>query len=140
MTPRSIRTAAFAFAVAALGACSGGDGKDPVKPPPPPVPGQLTVTLATPNPDDRALRATLSGPGDITAVQAAGAGYTVFSRGTGTAVNVALFGSLGNGAVLRFSVPDVNRAAGYTASVQEVADAGNALRSSLAGYQLVVAR
>lgn len=55
-------------------------------------------------------------------------------------VNVALFGQLGNGAVLRFSVPDVNQAAAYSASVQEVADATNALRPSLAGYQLVVAK
>ncbi|HEU4556553.1 MAG TPA: hypothetical protein VFS20_01845 [Longimicrobium sp.] len=138
MITTRIRSFLHAALAAVLAACSG-DGPS-VTPPEPPVPGQLTVTLATPNSDDRALQAIVTGPGEITAVESPATGVAAFSRPTAGGVSVAIFGHLGNGAVLRFTVPDVNRASAYAASVQEVADASNALRPSLAGYQLTVAK
>ncbi|HYR11100.1 MAG TPA: hypothetical protein VEQ60_25190 [Longimicrobium sp.] len=121
----------------AAAACTGGD--DGGTTPPPPEPGVLTVSLTTPNGDDRALVVELTGP-SISEVASANAAYVVHARPAGTGgVRAAVFGSLGSGALLRFQVPDVNNAAAYKATVVEVADAGNALRQTT-GYTAAVAR
>jgi hypothetical protein len=125
------------FLALAATACTGGDGGG--TPPTQPEPGVLTVNLTTPNPDDRALVVEVTGP-SISAVTAANAAYVVHSRAPGaSSVRVAVFGSLGSGALLRFQVPDVNQASAYSATVVEVADAANALRAT-AGYTAAVAR
>jgi hypothetical protein len=121
----------------AAAACTGGD--DGGTTPPPPEPGVLTVSLTTPNTDDRALVVEVTGP-SITGVTAANAAYVVHSRAPGaTSVRAAVFGALGSGALLRFSVPDVNAAAAYKATVVEVADGANALRQTT-GYAATIAR
>lgn len=126
-----------------LAACTGDGKKGITEPPPPPPeqpePGTLTLTLATPHADDAALVLTVAGPEAITQIQAAGA-LRVHSRGEGTQHRVAVFGAVASGAVLRFAVPDVRRAAGYTATLVEVADTANQVRASTAGYTLSVAR
>lgn len=121
----------------AAGACTGGDGRGTT--PTQPEPGVLTVNLTTPNPDDRALVVQVNGPA-ISGVTAANAAYVVHSRVGASSVRVAVFGSLGSGALLRFQVPDVNQASAYSATVVEVADAANAVRAATTGYTAVVAR
>jgi len=134
---RSTWLAALLLAMA-IPACSG-DGGGGGTEPTPPVPGTLTVNLTTPNPDDRALRVTVNGPGFST-VTPASAAYLVHSRVSGTTARVAVFGRLGAGALVRVDVPDVNRASSYTATVTEAADSTNALRASMAGYAAAVVR
>jgi hypothetical protein len=106
----------------------------------PPVPGVLNVTLATPNANDRAALLTITGPAALTQLEAVGAGVVLHQRASGTTVHVAVFGPLASGGLLRFTVPDVNKAASYTVTVTEVAADTNRLRDNLAGYVTTVAR
>ena len=123
---------ALLLAAALLPACDAGE---PAKP----QPGDLTVTLATPN-TDGAMVVSITGPGVVGAVQAAAPGAVVRSRTQGTTTTVAVFGTLGAGPLLRVSVPDLRQAKQYAAVVREAADAQNAPRATLAGYALTVER
>jgi hypothetical protein len=125
--------AALLAAVALVAACDPGTSSKA-------TPGDLTVTLDTPTANDRAMVVTLSGPAAPTAVQGAAAGYVVHSRAQGTTTRVAIFGVIGDGALLRVTVPDVRQAKQYTAMVTEAADANNNTHASLAGYALSVDR
>ena len=106
-----------------------------------PVPGALTFELQTPNAQDGALLVQLSGPAlTVGAVSATGAGNQLFARMSGSTLKVAVFGTIQAGPVFTVSVPDLARASQYSATVSEVADAGNALRGSLTGYAVRVKR
>jgi hypothetical protein len=134
MSTRTV-TMLMAGVILALGlsACGGDDSSGPEGP----TPGFLTVALATPNADDGAILLTLGGP-DMTQIAATdGSLYFRYAQGTGTVVAV-LVGDLQDGALLRFHVPDVGAAGSYSAAITQVADRGNALRASLAGYALTV--
>ena len=120
-------------AAAFLSACDAGE-------PATPLPGELTVSLATPSPADGALLVTVTGPDAASAVRAASPGSVVRTRTQGTTTTVAVFGTVAAGPLLRLSVPDVRQAKRYTATVTEAADLGNAVRPSLAGYALTVSR
>jgi hypothetical protein len=134
-TMKTLPRAALLLAAALLPACGGGDASEPAQP----VPGDLTVSLATPNADG-ALLIAITGPDAVGAVQPAAAGAVVRARTQGTTTTVAVFGALAAGPLLRLSVPDVRQAAHYTATLREAADAQNAPRASLAGYSLAVTR
>jgi hypothetical protein len=123
------------LALAAAGSCRGDGGTDPE---PRAEPGVLTVALATPNSGDRAIVVTVSGPA-IASVEAGSTAYVAHSRTVSGSVRAAVFGPLASGPLLRIQVPDVAKAAAYSATVVEVSDAGNALRD-LAGYTLSVAK
>lgn len=104
-----------------------------------PVAGTLTMSLTTPNADDGALVLRLEGP-DMTQVGlAAPALYLRFLEDQ-SGVTAVLVGDVSEGALLTFRVPDVERVGSYSATPVEVADRANALRGSLAGYTLTVAR
>ena len=103
----------------------------------PPVPGELMLVLETPNADDRAIFIRITGP-DMTEARSANADYVIHARHAGATLNVAAFGNLVSGAVVRFPVPDVNRRREYTATIVEVGDDSNALRPSLQGYRATV--
>lgn len=124
------------LALAAAGACTGGDGG--TDPEPRVEPGVLTVALATPHTGDRAIVVTVSGPA-ITSVEAGSTGYVAHSRTVSGTLRAAVFGPLASGPLLRIQVPDVAKASAYSATVVEVSDAGNALRDP-AGYTLTVAK
>lgn len=125
--------AAIVACAALVGAC---DTAGPARP----EPGDLTVTLSTPNATDHAMVLNVTGPEAPTAVEAATPDYVVHSRITGTTARVAVFGLLASGPVVRVSVPDVRRAREYTVTVQEAVDAGNTPRPTLAGYAATVKR
>jgi hypothetical protein len=148
MWSRPVRLAAIIGAAALVGSCGGGDGgATPTQPTPPPaqptvpaaVPGTLTVRLVAPDTDDGAIVLEITGPAPAAELMAASPGAVVHARTNGNTARVAVFGSLGAGALLRFSVPDVNAAPQYTAQVIEVSDRASALRSSVTGYQLTIA-
>jgi hypothetical protein len=124
--------AALLLTAALLSACDAGA---PAKP----LPGDLTVSLATPNVDG-AMVVSITGPGAAGAVQPAAPGTAVRVRTQGTTTTVAVFGAVAAGPLLRVSVPDVRQASRYAATVREAADEQNAPRASLAGYALAVSR
>ncbi len=102
------------------------------------VPGTLVVSLTTPRADDGALLFELSGP-PIDSATAINSSLRLFTRReSGSTVIGAIVGVLASGAVVTLHVPDVGHAAGYTATVLEVADRQDALRASRTGYALSV--
>ena len=92
----------------------------------------------TPNTDDGAILLELRGP-DIHALAATNSSLQVFSDTSSAPIRTVVAGSLSAGALLTFHVPDVGAAASYTATIVDVADRQNKLRSGLTGYTLVVA-
>jgi hypothetical protein len=148
MLTHRLRLVALAGALALAACGGGGDGQAPTQTTPPPappvvpapVPGALTVHLATPNADDGAILLQITGPAPAAEVTSAAQGVVVHARANGNTSRVAVFGSLGSGALLRFSVPDVNAAQQFSAQVVEASDRGSALRPSVTAYQLTIAR
>ena len=127
----------LALGLAALCACSGGDAATA---PALSALGALTVRLTTPNTDDGAILISVTGPDSVSDVTSQVPGYTVHARGNKTAFKVAVFGDLGSGPLVTFTVPDVNRAARYTATVVEVANRASVPRGTLGGYGLTVSK
>lgn len=132
---RGLRAAALPILLVVLGACE----KSPTIRDEP-VPGVLTLSVETPYADDRGLLLEVSGPGPISQVEAVGAGRRAYSRPSGASTRAAVFGPVQDGALLRFSVPDVRRVESYTARLLEATDASSALRTELSGYALRVLR
>ncbi len=131
-----------------LAACGGGEsGKAPTQPTPPPaqpvvpapVAGILTISLVTPHADDGAILLEITGPAPAAQLTSAAQGAVVHARANGNTSRVAVFGALGSGALLRFSVPDVNAAPLFSAQVLEASDRGSALRAAVTAYQLTIA-
>jgi hypothetical protein len=114
-------------AAAAIGiAC--GDSTDP------PVPGQLSVTLTTPNTDDGGLLFTVSGP--VSSATTANATHELYWRLATGETRVLVFGNLTSGPILTLNVPDIGALEQYSATVLEVADRSNDVRSTVSGYAL----
>lgn len=136
MTERRLRLSAALLAAWILGAGCGGDQDDIAGP----IPGTLVVSLSTPNADDGAIVIRVGGPGGITGVTAQDPGLYLHWVQTGNTVTVVLVGDLAGGGILEVSVPDVGDVGSYYGSVLEVADRSSALRASLEGYALTIAR
>lgn len=137
MTRTARRLAALAVASALLGpSCAEPTGPER------PVPGTLTVRWTSPHANDGAavLRLVVPPGMTTTSLESAVAGLDVFERRTADTLRLALFGTLGSGPLVRFSVPDVRQASRVTAGVVEVAADDDALRESLAGYAVVIER
>jgi len=128
----TLRTLAGVLAVLVGGGCSS-DSSGPVA-------GTLTATVATAN-QDGAMLLDISGPniGAVTAGSAA-VQYVATRVVNATTVRIVVAGSLASGALVTFAVPDVNAASSYAATVVEVADRQNQLRSRLNEYTLSIAR
>jgi len=145
------RTRVLVLAGAAVTWSCGGGGESGIAPTEPPsqppvqptvpsaVPGTLTARLVTPYTDDGAILLDITGPAPAAEIEAAAQGAVVHARANGGTTRVAVFGSLGSGALVRFSVPDVNAAQQFTAQVIEASDRTSALRASVTGYQLTIA-
>ena len=108
----------------------------------PPEPGVLVVRLTTPNTGDAAAVLTLTTPSGVAIeeVIASSDDFALYHRISGTAIRIAVFGTLTSGSLARFYVPNVRDASRYSVQLVEVADESNALRSSLAGYSVMVMR
>ena len=118
------------LALVGAGSCSDSNG---------PVAGELTVSLATPNPGgDGAILLSVTGPAVLTSATAA-PGLRVFSQPLGTVTRFAVTGTLTNGAVLTIGVSNLSQSAQYAATIQSVAAPDFQLRS-LSGYSLTVSR
>ena len=119
-------------AAAVAAACS----ESPVTPTP--ALTALRVSLETPGTDDGALVLALRGPG-IAEVSAASPGYLTYTRGEGTdETRVVLIGDVKGGAVLTLRLVPGHRLEDYSASIQQVATRGDALREDLTGYRLTL--
>jgi hypothetical protein len=106
----------------------------------PPEPGVLSLRLATPNSDDRAMRIEVTG-GAVTAAEAARGGTTLLDRPSSSGAMILLFGDVTSGEVVHLRVPDVREVGNYRASVIEVADAEHRLRKLMgAGYSAMLAQ
>ncbi len=123
--------------LAGCGDDSGDGGTGPT-----PTAGTLTLNLTSPNADDRAIHIRIAGSGaadSVSNVQAANASYTIHAKlENGNTAQAAVFGNLTNGALVTFSVPNVNNTGRYTISVVDAADANNALRNNQGSYTLQV--
>jgi hypothetical protein len=123
---------ALSLAVAAcLGVAACGD--EPTPPPPPPVPGDLVVSLVSPNGGEGAAVLETSDEG-IVDIAAEGAQAFQWRAGGGSRI-VVLLDEPGD---VRFtiSVEDVNKPPQL--EIVEVADGDNRLRESLTEYGVVV--
>src|SRR5687767_4486773 len=83
----------------------------------PPQPGTLTLQFTTNLTTNRAAMIQISGPGNISAVEAIPGGVTAFSTEAGRSVRAIVTGPLVSGPLLRFTVDDVNRVKAYSASI-----------------------
>lgn len=129
------RNALLALAVLTT-ACASGSG--PTTSTPSGNPGWLTVQLTTPNSDDGALQLAVSGP-TIDSIAAASP-YEGFGVATGSNAFVLVAGSVTSGNVVRFKVPDVDRASQYTVTVQAVAQRGTYALRPTGAYQATIVR
>jgi hypothetical protein len=124
-------------AACALTAC--GDREDP--PVEPTVqPGVLNLVLTTPNASDRAVLLEITGPGPIGQIQAVDPSTFVMSALDGDVMRVMVVGTIASGALLRVSVPDMNRASEYVVIAAEVADQLNNVRADMTGYSALLRR
>jgi len=106
------------------------------------VPGELTLSLVTPNGGaDGAILLLVKGPAPITSASVpSGSGLRLFAGPLGAdSAKFAITGSLANGAIVVLGVADVNRVASYNAFIRQVAANDYTLRS-LAGYGVTVSR
>ena len=106
------------------------------------VPGELTLSLVTPNGGaDGAILLLVKGPAPITSASVpSGSGLRLFAGPLGAdSAKFAITGSLANGAIVVLGVADVNRVASYNAFIRQVAANDYTLRS-LAGYGITVSR
>lgn len=100
--------------------------------------GTLTLHLTTPHVDDGVMSFRVRGPAIDSALAGNGSLRLFTRREDDSTVVAVVVGTLVSGAVVTLQVPDVGAAAGYSATVLEVADRQDALRASLAGYALTV--
>ena len=107
-------------------------------PPPPPPPGSAVVSLATPNSDDGAVVVTLHGPGLATFTSASSA-YIFYSRlASAQDAHLIVVGNLSAGPLFTFTPAAGASLADYTASIEQVANRTDALRTSTSNYALTI--
>ena len=123
----------FPIAVLVLAAC-GGDSPPPT---PEPVAGDLTVSLATPNTQDGALLLRIVGQLEVKDVKPVG-NYRVSFHTAGPITRVVITGDLAGGDILKISVPDVGKAASYTAYVEQAASRTTYALLETGGYTLTI--
>jgi hypothetical protein len=105
----------------------------------PAVAGPAVVSLTSPNDDDGGLLITLKGPG-VSAVQSASSDYLVYWRlAAENEIRILVLGELGPGPLVTAQLDAVNRLSDYSASIEQVATRGDALRAGIEGYELRLA-
>lgn len=95
--------------------------------------GSMDVVVSTPNGDDGALLVRIAG-GPVDSVTSPGP-YAVYAGAPdGGAVHVIVQGNIAGGVVARVWVPDVTRAASYTAAVEQATARDSYQQRGPAGY------
>ena len=122
---------AIALAVMLL---AGGCGDDPTRPEP--VPGQIALHLISPNVADGAVLVRITSTDDIPVFTSANPQNIVMTRDVAGGSGALVIGDITSGELLRFAVADVGRIGAWSATILEVADAGNAVRPNLTGYRV----
>lgn len=127
----SALTATLLIAAFLAGGCSG------TTEPSGPQPGQLTVNVSTAG-SGAAFLLTLTGSG-ITNPVAANSGHSLYTFASGNTLKAIVVGSLSSGALMKFSVPDVNQSGSYSVTLDEVAGSDNALQNS-SSYSVTISQ
>lgn len=127
----------IAASVVAVTMSCGGDGDEITVPSTPSAdPGFVNVSLSTPNSNDGAIMFTLAG-GVIDSLTPAGG--TLFSASTGTnRFRAIVAGTITDGTVLRFWMPDRRNIASYTATLEQAAARSTYEQQGLSGYSLSI--
>ncbi len=100
-------------------------------------PGFVNVTLATPNSNDGALLLTLSGGAMDSLAASVG---TIFFASTATnTFRVMVAGTIGDGPVVRFWMPDRRNVAQYSATLEQAAVRSSYEQQDIGGYSLSIA-
>ncbi len=100
-------------------------------------PGFVIVTLATPNSNDGALLLTLSGGTMDSLTASAG---TIFFASTGTnTFRVMVAGTIGDGPIVRFWMPDRRNVAQYLATLEQAAVRTTYEQQDIGAYSLSIA-
>jgi len=102
-----------------------------------PDPGFVNVTLSTPNSNDGALLLTLSG-GVIDSLTASSGGIFFAVTGTNT-FRVMVAGTIANGPVVSFWMPDRRNVSQYVATLEQAAARSTYEQQSIGGYSLSIA-
>ena len=133
-TKRATRVLALAIVFLAFYTAACGDSTGPSE-----RPGQLTVSVSTAGNGGAAFLITVTG-NSITNPVAANSNHEVFALVSGTTLTAAVItpAAVTSGALLKFSVPDVNVASSYGVTLVEVAGTDNALQSA-SSYTLTIA-
>ena len=107
-----------------------------------PQAGTLSVRLANPNDGlDGAILFAVRGPAAPAGTPTPATGDTLWGGPfTGTANAYVVTGNIRTGVVLTFSVPDVNVANQYTATITQVAASSDYALRSLTGYSLSISK
>ena len=134
---RPKKSAAVALAAVTI-ACSGdantggtGPGENTVNP------GFVNVTLATPNSNDGALLLTLSG-GTMDSLTASAGSLYFASTGTNT-FRVMVAGTIADGPIVRFWMPDRRNVSQYVATLEQAAARSTYGQQDIGGYSLSIA-
>lgn len=118
-------------------ACSGDANTGGTEPVSTINPGFVNVTLATPNSNDGALLLTLSGGTMDSLTASAG---TIFFASTGTnTFRVMVAGTIGDGPVVRFWMPDRRNVSQYVATLEQAAVRSTYEQQDIGGYSLSIA-
>jgi hypothetical protein len=106
-----------------------------------PQPGTLSVRLQNPNDGlDGAIMLTLSGPAAVSSVAAASGDTLWGGPYTSTSSRMVITGAVRSGVILTFSVPDVNAATQYTATVNQAAGSSDYTLRSVTSYTLTITK
>ena len=135
MRPR--KSGAVVLAAITL-ACSGDSNNGGTGPLPSVAnPGFVNVTLSTPNSNDGALLLTLSG-GAIDSLTASSGSIFFASTGTNT-FRVMVAGTITDGPIVRFWMPDRRNISQYLATLEQAAARSTYEQQSIGGYSLSIA-
>lgn len=112
----------------------------------PPEPGELKVVLTASKDDATALLFTITGPAPITKVRLAIANSIYYNRSRlfhrvrDDTAQLAVFGNLKTGDLVRFTVPDLREAEAYEARLLEAIDSKGELHIHIPNYTLKISR
>ena len=134
MSPR--KTGAVVLAAITI-ACGGDSNNGGTEPQDTSNPGFVNVTLATPNSNDGALLLTLSGGAMDSLTASVG---TIFFASTGTnTLRVMVAGTIGDGPIVRFWMPDRRNLAQYVATLEQAAVRSTYEQQDIGAYSLSIA-